>query len=135
MPTGVQSHEGEIATALHFSNLCPPYELIALWGRCRVIGGQDEIFERNFVEGFLAGPFESFGPSVVAEPVADEVGIALRVKFVSVKCRENGVGVVGPLKERKSDSQHRQEQGSVPRSPALTDETAASNPQPTRNSD
>lgn len=82
MPSRVQSHEREIATTLHFSNLGPPHELIALRGSCRIIGREDEIFERDFVEGFLAGPFESFGPSVVPEPVADEVCVALRVKSV-----------------------------------------------------
>lgn len=70
MPTGMQSHKGKIPAALHLTDLGP------LPQRRRVIGRERQIAERDAAEGLLAGPFQGFGPGVVAEPVADEVCVA-----------------------------------------------------------
>lgn len=71
MPAGMQPHEGEVAAALDLTDLGAHGELFA------VIGGELEVVEGDVLEGFLAGPLERFGPGAVAEPVADEVGVAL----------------------------------------------------------
>lgn len=60
MPTGVQSHKGEVPTALHLTDLGP------LPQRGRVIGRERQIVQRDAAEGLLAGPFQAFGPGAVA---------------------------------------------------------------------
>ncbi len=71
MATGMQSHKCEVPTALHLTNLR------ALFHRGRIIGCKRQVVERDLAEGFLARPFQRFGPSVVAEPIADEVCVTL----------------------------------------------------------
>ena len=58
----VDLHEGEVSGGLDLSVL-----LVSL--------GEREVLELGLVEALLAGPLKSLGPSLVAEPVADEVGI------------------------------------------------------------
>lgn len=65
VPGGMDAHEGEIAAAFHLA------VLVALSAQAE--GGQVDL-----VVGRLAGPIERFCPGGVAEPVADEVGVALR---------------------------------------------------------
>ena len=72
MTPSMQTHKREIATALDLANLA-------------AVTVKSQVLEVDFVEGFLAGPFERFRPRVVAEPVADEVCVALfgRISCVS----------------------------------------------------
>lgn len=58
----VDLHEGEVSGGLDLAVL-----LVSL--------GKREVLQLGLVEAFLAGPLKSLGPSLVAEPVADEVGI------------------------------------------------------------
>ena len=58
----VDLHEGEVSGGLDLAVL-----LISL--------GNRKVLELGLVEALLAGPLESLAPSLVAEPVADEVGI------------------------------------------------------------
>ena len=74
MPSRMQPHKREIATTLHLADLGARRHFIA------VGGGEGQVVEGHFLEGGLAGPFEGFGPGVVAEPVADEVCVALLLK-------------------------------------------------------
>ena len=70
MTPSMQSHKRKIAATLHLSNLRPFLQ------RRRIISRERQIVQRDFAEGFLTRPFEGFGPSVVAEPIADEVRVA-----------------------------------------------------------
>lgn len=60
----VHSHKREIATTLDLADF--PAVTIKL-----------QILELDIVVRLLAGPLERFGPGVVAEPIADEIGVAL----------------------------------------------------------
>lgn len=71
MPTRVQSHKREISGTLDLADLG------ALSQRAAVVGSEGEICEGHFIKGFLARPFEGFGPCVIAEPVTDKIGVAL----------------------------------------------------------
>lgn len=55
-------HEGKVAAGLDLSKLLSIIEL--------------QILDRGLVEILLARPLEGFSPTLVAEPVADEVSIA-----------------------------------------------------------
>lgn len=71
MATSMQSHKRQIPTPLNLPDLHP------LLHRGGVIARQSEVVERGFLKGRLARPFERFRPAVVAQPVADEVRVAL----------------------------------------------------------
>lgn len=60
----VHSHKGKVAAALDLADL--PTVAIEL-----------QILELDVVVRLLAGPLERLRPRVVAEPVADEIGVAL----------------------------------------------------------
>lgn len=60
----IHSHKRKVATTLHLADL--PAVAIEL-----------QVLELHVIVRFLAGPLERLGPGEVAEPVADEVGVAL----------------------------------------------------------
>lgn len=65
MARTVQTHEGEVAVGLDLANLLA---LVLALGDLKILqGGSGELL--------LAGPFQSLGPGLVAQPVADEVGV------------------------------------------------------------
>lgn len=84
MPAGVDSHEGEVAATFNLADLRARGELPA------VVGREREVVERHLPESLLPGPLERLGPRVVAEPVADEVRVALCGGLVEVYQRVGG---------------------------------------------
>lgn len=64
VPTGVKPHERKVAAALNLAGV-------------PAAAAEFEIGQGDLVEGLLPGPLERFGPGMVAEPVADEVRVAL----------------------------------------------------------
>lgn len=66
----MQPQEREVPAALYLSDLASIGYAVNL-----------QVYGLGFIEGFLAGPFESVGPGLVAEPVADEVSVALYRKM------------------------------------------------------
>lgn len=86
----MQSHERKVPATLDLSDLASVGYTIDL-----------QVHGLGFVEGLLAGPFESVGPGLVAEPVADEVGVAL--------CR-NRLGC-GALDSDMKNLQHKSRRG------------------------
>lgn len=66
MATAVQTHEGEVAVGLDLADLLA-LVLVLLDHKVR---------QRGAGILALAGPLQSLGPGLVAEPVADEIGIA-----------------------------------------------------------
>ena len=85
VPCAMKAHECEVAAALDLTNLAS-------------VAVEAQIRQLDFVKSFLAGPLERFGPSLVAEPVADEVGVTLKRRSQSgvPRCIEKvrGTGVV-----------------------------------------
>ena len=63
--TAVEAHEGEVAVGLNLADLLTNV-LVLL---------NDKILQLGIGELGLAGPLESLRPGLVAEPVADEIGI------------------------------------------------------------
>ena len=61
---GVQFDEGEVAAALDLANLVAR-------------AAELKVAELLISVVFLAGPLERLGPRLVAEPIADEIGVAL----------------------------------------------------------
>jgi len=59
--SGEDSHKGKVAAALNLAIFITTAEL--------------QVVQASLVEGLLARPFESLRPSLVTEPVADEIGI------------------------------------------------------------
>lgn len=64
MTTCMKSHEGQIAVTLDLADLL-------------AIAAKLQVFEFDLIVSLLPGPLESFGPRLVAEPVADEVCVTL----------------------------------------------------------
>lgn len=64
MPSSVDSHERQVARALHLSNLPP------VLAKC-------QFGEINLIVGLLSSPIETFGPCIISEPVADEIRVTL----------------------------------------------------------
>lgn len=61
---GMESHESEIAAGFHLANLF-------------AITAQLQVLRLGLVVRLLTGPLESFGPGLVTQPIADEVGVTL----------------------------------------------------------
>ena len=70
MSSGVDFDKRKVPTALDLSDLSA---VAVLFQRRKV----------DFVESGLTGPFQSFGPGMVAKPVADEISVALDTVEVS----------------------------------------------------
>ena len=64
MAGSVKPHERKIATTLDFTNLL-------------AVTTKLQCFELNFIVCLLTWPLKGFGPGLVAQPVADEVGVSL----------------------------------------------------------
>ena len=64
MASSMKSHECEITVVLDFANLS-------------AITAKFQILKCHFVVSFLARPFESLGPCLITQPVANKVRIAL----------------------------------------------------------
>ena len=60
--TGVQPHEGEVTARLDLTDLL-------------AVAIDLEVLHRGVLEALLARPLQSLGPGLVAEPVADVVGV------------------------------------------------------------
>lgn len=73
VPASRKAHEGKVAAGLDGAD-----------GSAVVT--ELERAQRHLVVGLLAGPLERLGPRVVAEPVADEVGVALRAVLEVAEC-------------------------------------------------
>lgn len=54
-------HECQVSAGLELSGLVSALQL--------------EVLDVGLVEGFLSGPFERFGPGLVAEPIADVISL------------------------------------------------------------
>ena len=61
--TSVEAHEGEVAAGLDLADLL-------------AVAVDVEVLHGGVLEALLAGPLERLGPGLVAEPVADVVGVA-----------------------------------------------------------
>ena len=64
MSSSMDPHESEIAAALHLANL------LAITPKLQVL-------RLGLVVGCLTWPWKGFGPCLIAQPIADEVGISL----------------------------------------------------------
>lgn len=64
MSASVESHEGKVAITLDLSNLLP-------------ISTKLEILQFDLIVSLLTRPFQCLGPSLITQPIADEVRVTL----------------------------------------------------------
>lgn len=64
VPGCMDSHEGQITVALYFSDLL-------------AVVTNFQVLQVNFVVTVLPRPVESLSPSVISEPIADEIRVTL----------------------------------------------------------
>lgn len=100
MTRGLDPHKGEVATALNLSDLAS-------------VAVQAQGSALNLVESCLAVPLKGLGPGFVAKPVADVIGVTLRIIALAAQVQkgegQSGLGKTYSIDQNRNllhDTRH-----------------------------